>query len=106
MSNSGFVISIVCLAIILLCVYRNARNVAGRRTGNKKWRGASSRELSRIQTFKFSEIRNRLDEEDTKCAICLEYYEDDEEELKELRCGHHFHLACVDSWLSINHICP
>ncbi|CAN1168205.1 E3 ubiquitin-protein ligase At4g11680 [Linum perenne] len=43
--------------------------------------------------------------EDAVCCICLNEYED-EEELKELPCGHVFHVECVDKWLKINASCP
>ena len=32
------------------------------------------------------------------CAICLEEFGKDEQ-LKRLECGHHFHKACLGSWL-------
>lgn len=40
-----------------------------------------------------------------ECCICLSAYED-ETELRELPCGHHFHCGCVDKWLYINATCP
>ena len=40
------------------------------------------------------------------CAICLEEFGKDEQ-LKRLECGHHFHKACLDSWLgSGSQNCP
>ncbi|CAG8488646.1 9142_t:CDS:2 [Paraglomus occultum] len=39
--------------------------------------------------------------EDAVCSICLSSYED-EEELRHLWCGHHFHKDCVDEWLRLN----
>ncbi|XP_031263432.1 E3 ubiquitin-protein ligase At1g63170-like [Pistacia vera] len=46
-----------------------------------------------------------LSHEDAECCICLSAY-DDETELRELPCCHHFHCACVDKWLYINATCP
>ncbi|CAN1148232.1 E3 ubiquitin-protein ligase At1g63170 [Linum perenne] len=43
--------------------------------------------------------------EDAVCYICLKKYED-EEELKELPCGHVFHVECLDKWLKKNASCP
>ena len=43
--------------------------------------------------------------EDTKCSICLGWYENGDE-LRILACSHHFHLNCVDEWLKITATCP
>jgi hypothetical protein len=40
-----------------------------------------------------------------ECCICLSQYED-EVEVREIQCGHHFHASCVDKWLRINATCP
>ncbi|KAL8192385.1 hypothetical protein R6Q57_027570 [Mikania cordata] len=50
-------------------------------------------------------VERALSEEDAECCICLCTYED-ETELRELPCCHHFHIACIDKWLFINAICP
>ncbi|GMN61329.1 hypothetical protein TIFTF001_030414 [Ficus carica] len=52
-----------------------------------------------------SPIERPLSEEDAECCICLSVY-DDETELRELPCRHHFHCACIDKWLHINATCP
>ncbi|KAH7416135.1 hypothetical protein KP509_14G077300 [Ceratopteris richardii] len=46
-----------------------------------------------------------LSAEDAECCICLSTYENNVE-LRELPCGHHFHSACVDRWLRMNPTCP
>ncbi|XP_022975100.1 E3 ubiquitin-protein ligase At1g63170-like [Cucurbita maxima] len=43
--------------------------------------------------------------EDSECSICLSAYEN-ETELRELPCNHHFHCNCIDKWLHINATCP
>eukprot|EP00897_Mesotaenium_endlicherianum_P006614 jgi/Mesen1/5981/ME000302S04983 len=43
--------------------------------------------------------------EDAECCICLTTYED-EAELRELQCTHHFHCACIDKWLRTKPTCP
>jgi Ring finger domain len=39
------------------------------------------------------------------CCICLGKYANNDE-LRELPCGHVFHKDCVDKWLKINALCP
>ncbi|KAH9265443.1 hypothetical protein BASA84_001716 [Batrachochytrium salamandrivorans] len=46
-----------------------------------------------------------LDDEDALCVICLAEYED-REPLRQLPCGHHFHVECIDEWLHVNAKCP
>lgn len=39
------------------------------------------------------------------CCICLAKYANNDD-LRELSCGHFFHMECVDKWLKINALCP
>lgn len=41
--------------------------------------------------------------EDVECCIC---YQDDNKIIRKLKCGHEFHLDCIDKWLSNKTICP
>lgn len=50
-------------------------------------------------------IERVLSQEDAECCICLCGYED-ETEVRELPCRHHFHSTCIDKWLYINATCP
>ncbi|XP_076960246.1 E3 ubiquitin-protein ligase At1g63170-like [Bidens hawaiensis] len=52
-----------------------------------------------------SPVEHVLSPEDAECCICLSAY-DDEAELRELPCSHHFHCSCIDKWLFINATCP
>ncbi|XP_062090257.1 E3 ubiquitin-protein ligase At4g11680-like [Humulus lupulus] len=52
-----------------------------------------------------SPTERRLSQEDAECCICLSPY-DNEAEVRELPCRHHFHCSCIDKWLHINAICP
>ena len=42
---------------------------------------------------------------DVVCSIC---YDDDEDQtiIRKLKCGHEFHLSCIDLWLTNNKSCP
>ncbi|KAJ3273711.1 hypothetical protein HDV01_003990 [Terramyces sp. JEL0728] len=46
-----------------------------------------------------------LNEEDATCSICLCEYENDDN-LRQLGCKHHFHQSCIDEWLHLNAKCP
>lgn len=46
-----------------------------------------------------------IQKEDTKCSICLGWY-DNGEELRILPCSHHFHQGCADEWFKITATCP
>ena len=46
------------------------------------------------------------DGDDGKCGVCLSSFVPNEE-LKELKCSHRFHAACIDKWLlNFSNICP
>ena len=46
------------------------------------------------------------DSSNETCAICLDEYEEDDG-LRELPCGHRFHVDCIDEWLTrVNSVCP
>jgi hypothetical protein len=38
---------------------------------------------------------------ETVCSICLEENSD-----QKLRCGHCFHIECINNWLDFNDTCP
>ncbi|KAG6794037.1 hypothetical protein NC653_004344 [Populus alba x Populus x berolinensis] len=40
------------------------------------------------------------------CAICLQDFKDGDSMRKLPRCGHYFHLSCLDKWLARNGSCP
>lgn len=46
-----------------------------------------------------------IQKEDTKCSICLGWY-DNGEDLRILPCSHHFHQGCADEWFKITATCP
>ncbi|KAK2635923.1 hypothetical protein Ddye_030715 [Dipteronia dyeriana] len=46
------------------------------------------------------------EDEAVECAVCLNRIEE-EEEIRELRCDHLFHRACLDRWVGYEHVtCP
>lgn len=47
----------------------------------------------------------RASDKQQQCMVCLGDFVDGEE-LRELPCGHHFHIGCVDEWLQRSALCP
>ncbi|EPS63206.1 hypothetical protein M569_11582 [Genlisea aurea] len=53
-----------------------------------------------------AEVLNIRSSEDTICSICLGEYQE-KEMLKVMpKCGHTFHLSCIDIWLRKHSTCP
>jgi len=46
-----------------------------------------------------------IDEEDAKCPICFDKYEN-HVKLRYLSCTHHYHQLCLDDWIKLNASCP
>jgi hypothetical protein len=46
-----------------------------------------------------------LPEDNSLCSICISDY-DEGDDLRQLNCGHHYHVACIDEWLRKNAKCP
>ncbi|KAI3801782.1 hypothetical protein L1987_29896 [Smallanthus sonchifolius] len=46
-----------------------------------------------------------LDEDEGKCAICLDEFKA-REKIAQLRCAHRFHSECLLPWLGSNAHCP
>ncbi|KAL2344042.1 hypothetical protein Fmac_005327 [Flemingia macrophylla] len=40
------------------------------------------------------------------CNICMEKFEDDQDQLLSMPCTHVFHAHCIVKWLQISHTCP
>ena len=65
-------------------------------------KGVSSDVLDKLPKGKFSEFVNtkgkgkdREQEGDLACAICLEEYKDDDDCVKMIRCRHFYHAECI-----------
>ncbi|KAK8509600.1 hypothetical protein V6N12_001686 [Hibiscus sabdariffa] len=61
--------------------------------------------VAAMPTVKFnSEGFNSI--EDTQCSICLGEYQEKEVLRIMPKCGHNFHLSCIDLWLRKQSTCP
>ncbi|KAL3615614.1 hypothetical protein CASFOL_041275 [Castilleja foliolosa] len=61
--------------------------------------------VAAIPTMKFNnEAFSSM--EDAQCSICLSEYEEKEVLRIMPKCGHSFHLSCIDIWLKKQSTCP
>jgi hypothetical protein len=98
----GFpVVFCLCSAPATIFVYICCPNVLG----IKKIRKASPRLIKKVTKSKKFDESLGIPKEDANCAICLSDYEKDEE-IRFLRCNHHFHSECIMEWLVKNMSCP
>jgi len=72
--------------------------------GIKPPKKASPRLIKSVTTKK-SYKEDMMSKDDANCAICLSEYEP-KDDLRFLRCGHHFHDDCIMQWLVKNKTCP
>ncbi len=68
-------------------------------------RGASAEEITEHSDVRPFRAQDFPDAEDAKCVVCLGEYEEGDQ-LRYLRCNHHFHIECVDEWLKRQGSCP
>lgn len=40
------------------------------------------------------------------CIICQDYFQSDHDIIREMNCGHPYHLHCIDKWFENNIFCP
>lgn len=65
-------------------------------------RGLTKQELSMIPFKNYSKYKYNGQDE---CSICRDNYQNGEK-IKELPCGHIYHINCIDKWLEQERKCP
>ena len=64
----------------------------------------TNEEFNKLERKKYKDIKK--DGEESKCTVCLNKIEDDEE-IIHLKCGHYFHINCIEKWLKkCSNKCP
>ncbi|KAF0741402.1 hypothetical protein Ae201684P_017478 [Aphanomyces euteiches] len=61
--------------------------------------------LMQLKVIKYGARRVRTAHGQDSCPICLGDYASNDD-IRELPCGHGFHVGCIDSWLRLNKLCP
>ena len=70
-----------------------------------KRRGLSLAEIEQLGEERYNTTKRAVDEEAEVCAICLCDFTSGVR-VRQLRCCHIFHTACVDTWLQQRGTCP
>lgn len=96
----GLVFSCITLAARMLLLANG-----GALREAERQRGASVEEITEHSELRPYAPEMFPDAEDAKCVVCLGEYEAGDE-LRYLRCQHHFHKECVDEWLRRQGSCP
>lgn len=121
------VLFILCLHIYAKWFWRNQGSLAAAGPGTLSWRirrryrddpnaqnynqafvnlqsmGLEKSVVEALPTFEYkaSETNSKLE-----CVVCLEDFEDGEKGRTLPKCGHNFHLDCIDMWLHSHSTCP
>ena len=110
--NFDLFINLIVMSIVCYCILKNIiRYIRERREL------ARIREMSgvfydvELARYDFSgcfdeKIYPNLTIEQTKCVICFEDYEENENVCELKKCKHCFHKHCINQWLNEKSVCP
>jgi len=86
----------------LIAFYHSFPDLQGDRASPKP-RGATQDIIDSLPLVKYCPHSHGCQE--TSCAVCLGDFEENCE-MRQLPCNHHFHKPCIDKWLKRNQVCP
>lgn len=105
--ESDFVVILAALLCALICVVgliTVARCTCLRRSSVATNKGLKKKALNSLPKSNYDSAAHS-DIGDC-CAICLAEYSSGDEIRVLPRCGHGFHVACIDKWLGSHSSCP
>jgi len=92
-----FLIYLPCIFFTVFCIYLLGRHI---KKTFKYFQRTESARLLPILTYSEDKIHNN------NCCICIEDFEE-RDAIKVLPCGHGYHPACIDKWLTDHSdLCP
>jgi ankyrin repeat protein len=53
----------------------------------------------------YTNVTSLINEPEFECSICCDS-EDSSKKIGQLKCGHKFHIKCINQWTSLRKICP
>jgi len=67
-------------------------------------RMSRSNDIAKLPTMSYH-VADHTEEDQPMCAICMSDFEE-HDHLRELPCGHRYHVLCIDKWLQNHDECP
>uniref|UniRef100_A0ACD6AKG2 Uncharacterized protein n=1 Tax=Avena sativa TaxID=4498 RepID=A0ACD6AKG2_AVESA len=106
--------ALVCvlgLALLSRCACRRRRSTASSSSDPPPPKGLKKKAIDALPTLSYtaspeSSPPKAAWSSSSECAICLAEFADGESVRVLPRCGHGFHVACVDAWLRTCATCP
>jgi len=94
------------VVLSFLCSFRHRILFFLRMRSSPHRQGAAKRDIRKLEVFTFSTERpHSIVSDSPQCIICLDDYADTDQ-IRILRCHHHFHKHCSDEWFFLNKRCP
>ncbi|KAF7105240.1 hypothetical protein CFC21_106072 [Triticum aestivum] len=103
--------ALVCvlgLALVSRCACRRRRSASSSNTSPPPPKGLKKKAIDALPTVSFAATASPTPAacSSSECAICLADFTEGEGLRVLPRCGHHFHVGCVDAWLRTCATCP